>query len=262
MSNSRLSAHLDPHTYGRFRVLSVHRTTTPSLLKSDSSGDGQHILLRIRAPVPATNSSSYSDLDSFRIESVYMKEPALQIERAYTPLRRPGNPAPLDPPISLANANTAPGETLELLIKRYPDGEISRYASTLRAGDVVELRGPNVTWSLERDHPGLRGQARDGSDLDPPTILMLVGGTGITTAHQLLHSLKGRRRAALPAGESESAPTPTLARVQTLYAARTPSSFLLLPELTALYSARSSSGGKLCLFSESNHAQGNAMMDG
>ncbi|CAD6891841.1 unnamed protein product [Tilletia caries] len=185
-SHGELSAHLHPFRYGRFEVLSVHHTTTPSLLESDPSGDGQHVLLRIKASVDPAGQSK--ETGALRIESVYLKEPALQIERAYTPLRRPGNPTGLGVEAIPREEGHQPAEVIELLIKRYPDGELSRYASTLRAGDIVELRGPVSTWEWNRDHQNA-ADANTAAHSLPQDILMLVGGTGITTAHQLLHTV-------------------------------------------------------------------------
>ncbi|KAL9935063.1 hypothetical protein V8E36_006139 [Tilletia maclaganii] len=233
-----LAAQLHPRRYGRFEVLSVHTVTSPSLVgRGDESGDGQHVLLRIRAKInPALlaalgeggrTSSSTTEPD-LRIVSVFLKEPALQIERAYTPLRRPGSSKALPRAAAAVqqydddDGQEDPREVIELLIKRYADGELSRYASSLRAGDVVELRGPVTTWDLGRDHGGAAAGAGTESARD---IIMLVGGTGITTAHQLLHTALA---SSPPEGQGQ---TP---RIQVLYAAPKPSSFLLLPELAQM----------------------------
>ncbi|CAD6910601.1 unnamed protein product [Tilletia controversa] len=241
-SHGELSAHLHPFRYGRFEVLSVHHTTTPSLLESDPSGDGQHVLLRIKASVDPAGQSK--ETGALRIESVYLKEPALQIERAYTPLRRPGNPTGLGVEAIPREEGHQPAEVIELLIKRYPDGELSRYASTLRAGDIVELRGPVSTWEWNRDHQNA-ADANTAAHSLPQDILMLVGGTGITTAHQLLHTV------AHPSSRTGSTLAPSNPRVHILYATQRPSSLLVLPDLFRIRTQADQSSSILNLFAES-----------
>ncbi|KAE8260755.1 hypothetical protein A4X13_0g136 [Tilletia indica] len=241
--SGELSAHLHAYRYGKFKVLSAHHTTTPSFLTSDPSGDGQHVLLRIQASVDPNEDSK--ERDPLRIESVYLKEPALQIERAYTPLRRPGNPIGLGTRAGPGREGENPADVIELLIKRYPDGELSRYASMLRAGDVVELRGPISTWDWTRDHQG-RSDAGSAEQGRPQDILMLVGGTGITTAHQLLHTV---------ANASRTDSTGTDPRVHVLYATQKPSSFLTLPELVRTRAQANQRSSVLKLFAESIDSQ-------
>lgn len=67
------------------------------------------------------------------IFSYYVKEPSLQVERAYTPLHY------------FAREDL---RTLSFVIKRYVDGEMSRYLHRLRPGATISLRGPVPTWEL------------------------------------------------------------------------------------------------------------------
>lgn len=64
------------------------------------------------------------------IWSVYVKDADLQIERPYTPLE--------------ATA-LARGE-IKLWVKRYDDGEVSRWLCSRQPGDTLEIRGPVQTW--------------------------------------------------------------------------------------------------------------------
>ncbi|KAG0142529.1 hypothetical protein CROQUDRAFT_97409 [Cronartium quercuum f. sp. fusiforme G11] len=111
-----------------------------------------------QAPLP--NHSVY-------IESVYIKHPALQIERPYTPLHdlpRISTTSPEDP------------QQTEFLIKRYEDGDMSTYLHhQKRVGSHLEIRGPSFTWI----HPT--------GDIEE--IIFIAGGTGITPAIQLLKRL-------------------------------------------------------------------------
>ncbi|WFD30252.1 cytochrome-b5 reductase [Malassezia sp. CBS 17886] len=131
------------------------------------------------------------------IFSFYAKDPEIQVERAYTPL-----------------AMCARGEpgVLDLIVKRYSDGEVSRYLHHLRTGTSVAIRGPECTWRLPDD------------TAMPTEVVMIVAGTGITAAYQLLSNVFGSRQHA-PA----DAPHFTV-----LYAAPSVDAFVLLPELASL----------------------------
>lgn len=68
------------------------------------------------------------------IQSIYLMQPDLQIQRPYTPL------------------STLPfeeGGEIELVVKRYPDGEVSRWMHRLRVGEEVKMRGPIFTHELK-----------------------------------------------------------------------------------------------------------------
>ncbi|UZJ54522.1 hypothetical protein CBS101457_003842 [Exobasidium rhododendri] len=197
---STVSPGLRPDQYASFDVLSATKTTSPSVL---STVNDEHMYLRINAPLSSEviregkQSLGSSDL---RILSVFLKEPSLQIERPYTPL------------YSDALDGLHPNTPIELLVKRYPDGELGKYAHRLDTTSRVELRGPTITWQ--------------GSQ--PDIFILIIGGTGITPAYQLLNTVfsKGSRA-------SDISPR-ILPKFKILYGATKPSSFLLLPELAAL----------------------------
>lgn len=124
---------LKPYRYDSFDVLEARTTTSPSV--KDQASLDEHVYLRIKAPLSKEGSlvsSLSTKADHVQILSVYMKEPTLQIERPYTPLYS-------DPLYGFE----AP---VELLIKRYDDGELGKYAHRLKEDQKVELRGPNITW--------------------------------------------------------------------------------------------------------------------
>ena len=116
-----------PTKYGN--VLLKESSLRPSASSFDQ-GAPLHRILRVqgRAPLPTPDVQS-----GLAIYSYYIKEPTLQVERAYTPL------------LMLARTDRS---SLTFLIKRYVDGEVSRYLHRLRPGTTVSIRGPEVTWQL------------------------------------------------------------------------------------------------------------------
>lgn len=102
----------------------------------------------------------------FSIYSYYIKEPTLQVERPYTPL-------------AMLSRNDAC--SLDMLIKRYADGELSRYLHRLHPKAPVYIRGPEVTWQLP-SHASI-----------PDEIVMMVGGTCVAASHQLLSNVLDTR---------------------------------------------------------------------
>ncbi|PLW08648.1 hypothetical protein PCASD_22512 [Puccinia coronata f. sp. avenae] len=82
---------------------------------------------------------------SLYIEAIYLKHPALQIERPYTPLSALSPSAQL-PPVPPVDCHHSP--TLDLLVKKYPDGDVSTYLhhAAKNLGNRLEIRGPVPTW--------------------------------------------------------------------------------------------------------------------
>ncbi|KOS14902.1 cyc2-cytochrome-c mitochondrial import factor [Malassezia pachydermatis] len=145
------------------------------------------------------------------IYAYYIKEPTIQVERAYTPLFMMHK---IDPTM------------LHFTIKRYGSGELSRYLYRIPTGATVSLRGPELTWKLD---PSL--------DV-PKEVVMLVAGTGVTTAHQLLSNVY------------DKAPLPATPKISVLYAARSMDDLLLIPEL-AEYQKKYPGKVKLHIWTES-----------
>lgn len=61
---------------------------------------------------------------------------------------------------------------LDLVVKRYPNGSLSRFLHSTKVGDQVEVRGPILTW------PWHSGRYRN--------IYMIAGGTGIAPMYQII----------------------------------------------------------------------------
>jgi ferredoxin-NADP reductase len=100
--------------------------------------------------------------------SVEVKQPQLQIARAYTPL----------PP-----REGDPDENLRFLIRKEYKGEVSKYIHDLPVGKRVELRGPNIEFALPSE---------------VTDVIFLAGGTGIAPGLQIVHTLLERRKGQLP----------------------------------------------------------------
>jgi len=104
--------------------------------------------------------------------SVQIKQPQLQIARAYTPLPS----SAVDTTTTKETGNEE--EDLKLLIRRENNGEVSNYLHRLNVGATVELRGPTIEYALPEN-------------IDE--IVFLAGGTGIAPALQLAYGAKDQK---------------------------------------------------------------------
>ncbi|KAI4175499.1 MAG: hypothetical protein LQ343_001699 [Gyalolechia ehrenbergii] len=108
--------------------------------------------------------------------SVQIKHPLLTIARLYTPLP----PFLSDSPQPTAKEEFGvlsmhPEENqLRFLIRNNPEGELSKYLSRMQAGGRLELRGPYQEFVIPEE---------------VENIVFLAGGTGISPAIQVAHSL-------------------------------------------------------------------------
>ncbi|KAL8846110.1 MAG: hypothetical protein Q9221_008778 [Calogaya cf. arnoldii] len=110
------------------------------------------------------------------IWSVQIKHPLLTIARLYTPI-----PTILRDPHAHALGEKANYQSLNpqdnqlrFLIRNYPEGELSRFLSRLQPGARIELRGPYQEFEFP-DHL--------------EQVVFLAGGTGISPALQMAHTL-------------------------------------------------------------------------
>ena len=97
------------------------------------------------------------------IMNLELKQPQIQVVRAYTPLPSMG-----------------PESTLRFLIRHEPNGEVSSWLYRLRINSQLEMRGPNYEFSIPSD---------------TRSIIFLAGGTGIAPALQAAHGLLEQPRA-------------------------------------------------------------------
>lgn len=123
------------------------------------------------------------------LQAIYIRQPELQIQRAYTPLSS----------VSFARggpSSEGDDRSLRLLVKRYNDGEVSTYLHRLQPGDSVFVRGPVRTWTLPQADelifvsPAKSGLTGTSAKKQYSCITyidsQIAGGTGITPLAQLL----------------------------------------------------------------------------
>ncbi|KAK7540007.1 uncharacterized protein J3D65DRAFT_645292 [Phyllosticta citribraziliensis] len=178
--------------------------------KRNESADGLHpqnfsaYTIAAREPVSRTSSiftlhaqdhTGHHDLKHVwqrGVWSVEVKQPQLQIARAYTPL--PPSPSAVpEPAVTTSPSSTSSQATpaaankddddahssraIRLLIRREPSGEVSNYLHRLPVSSTVELRGPHVEFEVPHD---------------TTDVLFIAGGTGIAPALQVAHALMTR----------------------------------------------------------------------
>lgn len=104
-----------------------------------------------------TNYNQKSLWNGDRIWSVEVKQPQIMIVRAYTPLplyfmkseyTRSGERKPLLKVINPDNNDYDRGGVMTLYVKRYNDGEVSKYITDKSIGDELELRGPHIEYQF------------------------------------------------------------------------------------------------------------------
>ncbi|GMI36452.1 hypothetical protein TrRE_jg3588 [Triparma retinervis] len=91
-------------------------------------------------------------------------------ERSYTPTRFDGG-------------------LCELMIRVYPEGEVSPVLEKLRVGDELEMKGPTGIHRYGEDGPGTFRNGRKAID-GVRRIGMLAGGTGVTPMMQVINHIR------------------------------------------------------------------------
>jgi len=133
-------------------------------------------------------------------------------------------------PVSGA-AHTARTGEVQLLIKLYPDGIMSRALGAARAGDRVAISPPRTTLQI----PALEGTAASMEETSGGRFNLLAGGTGI-----LINLLAGGTGIA-PCLQLARRALDAAATVRLVYSVRTHEDMLVADELAAL--AQSGGGG-------------------
>jgi ferredoxin-NADP reductase len=149
-------ASLNPHTFAPYTLVEKQTVSPTSAIFTLRNHDGK--------PEP----NSVREVWKRSVWSVQIKQPQLQIARAYTPL-----PPTAD---SHKKARNEPAD-IRLLIRQEEAGEVSTYLHRLPEGSTIELRGPNTELELPADIK---------------EVIFLAGGTGIAPAMQVAQAL-GRR---------------------------------------------------------------------
>ncbi|KJR86608.1 cytochrome c mitochondrial import factor [Sporothrix schenckii 1099-18] len=113
--------------------------------------------------------------------SVEVKQPQLQIARDYTPLPRVVGEHGEH---GEHGQHSADGTEIRLFVRVVPGGEVSKYLSRRAVGSTVDVRGPRLSFDVA---------ARMGGDGDSDRqVVVLAGGTGISTALQAAKAVLGR----------------------------------------------------------------------
>lgn len=117
----------------------------------------------LRPSNKSLDKDAFEDWLKHGIMNLELKQPQIQVVRAYTPLPSLG-----------------PDSTLRLLVRQEPQGEVSSWLHRLPIGTQLEMRGPNYEFAIPPD---------------TKSIVFLAGGTGIAPALQAAHSLLQQPRA-------------------------------------------------------------------
>ncbi|KAI9152410.1 mitochondrial peripheral inner membrane protein [Blastocladiella emersonii ATCC 22665] len=86
-------------------------------------------------------------------------------------------------PVGIDRASEAGSATAQVLVKRYPVGETSKWMHRRQPGDEIELCGPLHDWVLPS--PSDAGFAASS---EPATLGMIAGGSGVTPFLQILEA--------------------------------------------------------------------------
>ncbi len=135
---------------------------TPFSLVGKDTISSTSSIFTLQPTLTVGNSRIYADAWRKGVWSLQVKQPQLQIARAYTPL----------PPTD--TDESVPSSALRFLIRREPRGEVSGYLHKLPLGATVDLRGPHREYELPEN---------------VEEVLFIAGGTGIAPALQVAHIL-------------------------------------------------------------------------
>lgn len=146
---------LDPNTFHKFVI--THKQKI----------DDDHYLIEVKPKFKNWQYSYYAHYENKsiwngdRIWSVEIKQPQIMVVRSYTPLplyfmkserTRSGEKEPLLRVIDNDAEDYDKGGVMSLYIKRYNDGEVSRYIVDKEVGDEIDMRGPHVEYTFPH-HP-------------------------------------------------------------------------------------------------------------
>ncbi|PVZ96834.1 hypothetical protein BB558_007254 [Smittium angustum] len=134
--------------------------------------------------------------------SVDVKDHYVQTFRSYTPIA-----CSLDKQLFGDKNSVETGDFFEIVVKRYPNGSVSKFIHDLFLGEKVEIRGPNITFPYF---------------LSPKnSISMVAGGTGIAPMYQLIKKILSEQTNHYP-------------KITLFYGSKTNSDILLYNELVDL----------------------------
>ncbi|OMH81206.1 NADH-cytochrome b5 reductase-like protein [Zancudomyces culisetae] len=196
LKNSTKTGEFSPFSFNKFKLLDRKKVNHDTILlrfeangmKMSSNNTVNHICERIVG---------------LGIWSIDIKDHYIQTFRSYTPIdsnfvgSTTHNASNLDTKINGSagflskyliagkqfvdglRANNSSESTqkgyFDVIVKRYPDGSVSKFIHNLKPGEYVEIRGPNLTFPY---YPNTKKH-----------IGMIAGGTGIAPMYQLLKKL-------------------------------------------------------------------------
>ncbi len=144
---------LQPETFTPFTIIAKEPVSSTSTI------------FTLRPTNAPWSAKPYEHLWTQGVWSIQVKQPQLQIARAYTPL--PPQATSTGPGVEKSNG-------FRFLIRKEDGGEVSSYLHKLPFGSTVELRGPNPEFDIPKD---------------VGEVLFLAGGTGIAPALQVTHAV-------------------------------------------------------------------------
>ena len=138
---------------------------TPFILIGKDSISSTSSIFTLRPIFASKNAGIYARAWEKGLWSLEVKQPQLQIARAYTPL----------PPTGADKSESS--DDLRFLIREEPRGEVSGYLHRLPLGAGVDLRGPHTEYEFPKFPEHIE------------EVIFIAGGTGIAPALQLAHSI-------------------------------------------------------------------------
>lgn len=202
---------LDPNVFHKFIITHMQKI------------DDEHYLVEVRPKFKNWQYSYYAHYDNKsiwngdKLWSVEVKQPEIMVVRSYTPLplyfmkserTRSGEKEPLLRVVDNDDENYDKGGVMTFYIKRYGDGEVSRYIVDKAVGDEIDIRGPHIEYTLPhhplkqfherpmfRDLPSkveaeslVETIKKDNKLPDVDNLTFYAAGSGIAPALQLLFS--------------------------------------------------------------------------
>ena len=150
----------NPH---RSRVLDP-KNFTPFILEKRDKVSSTSSILNLQSLPKGQNADNITEAWEAGVWSVQVMQPELQIARSYTPL----------PP----KDETEP-EQMRLFVREEPQGEVSGFLHRIFRGTLVHCRGPQLEYAIPED---------------VDEVLFLAGGTGISPALQVAHTMFNHRK--------------------------------------------------------------------
>ncbi|KAJ2656974.1 hypothetical protein IWW48_004746 [Coemansia sp. RSA 1200] len=167
---------------------------------------------RFRVNRPRFDGDQEKLVDSMVEQGVWavdVKDHAVQTFRTYTPVAYHVSE-------SVDEDTGARHGHMDLVVKRYPSGSVSRFLHDTRVGDQVEMRGPILSWPFGNKNKSYR------------SIYMIAGGTGMAPMYQLIERYLASR-----SGDSDNNGSPAT-ELRLLYGSQSEGDILYRQELDAL----------------------------